>query len=71
MIIVVVPRVDDGEADFEVFGKSPCRACGQWCWLDEDVFRVIVRKDVTPMCLDCAMVRLNPESYLGTVRDLP
>lgn len=47
--------------DYEVYGKTTCVTCDDWCWLDERTYFVVVRGQAAPLCIECG--QLIPDSF--------
>lgn len=70
MIVLVVGLVDNTKPDFRPAGQTRCGGCRRWCWLDDDGFRVLFRKDVVPLCIPCASRTVSADALVGNVQDV-
>lgn len=68
MAIVVVDRIEPGiEPAYQVFGKSTCYGCDEWCWLGGGTYKAVAAGDIAPVCMECAR-RVLPKDAVPSRR---
>lgn len=61
---VVLDRIvtEDDKPDYCIHGRTCCMGCLSWVWLGDKSCAAILAGEVRPLCKQCALANLTPET---------
>lgn len=67
--VVLLRCADDPDPAFEMRGRTKCYRCLEWCWLGTGTFELVVQATALPLCHQCSIGMVTPDTLIGMVID--